>query len=303
MLSFLKTLAAPALGAIGSLIGGKMDRDQAEEQQQRSYDQQKEFAQMGIRWKVADAVAAGLHPLAALGANTTSFSPISVGSSDFGGSLGRMGQDIGRAAEAHLDSNDRRLKDAMVAKAEAEAEHAVLQNTQLKAEIARQSQVGPGIPSVAPWMGQNTGPYVDAPNAASNWKPEVQNIPTSDKIGTTAGPPQALETDYIDPEGYHERLLSKNASEPYESDEFASTERFFNKAYNWGRGALWSFLPDWAVGPGSDAEKDRAAWMQELYEQRDQLPDPGPGHEWRYHARRGKWRRVPNPSGEHRLLY
>ena len=36
---------------------------------------QREFAQSGIQWKVADAKKAGLHPLAALGAQTASASP------------------------------------------------------------------------------------------------------------------------------------------------------------------------------------------------------------------------------------
>lgn len=40
---------------------------------------QKEFAQHGISWRVDDARQAGLHPLAALGAQVTSFSPSFVG--------------------------------------------------------------------------------------------------------------------------------------------------------------------------------------------------------------------------------
>lgn len=38
-------------------------------------DLQKEFAQMGIRWRVDDAKAAGIHPLAAVGASGASYSP------------------------------------------------------------------------------------------------------------------------------------------------------------------------------------------------------------------------------------
>ena len=48
---------------------------------QRNYDMQKEFAQMGIQWRVADAKAAGLHPLAALGAAPAHASPMRVGNS------------------------------------------------------------------------------------------------------------------------------------------------------------------------------------------------------------------------------
>lgn len=38
---------------------------------------QREFAQHGISWKVDDAISAGIHPLAALGADTMSFTPSS----------------------------------------------------------------------------------------------------------------------------------------------------------------------------------------------------------------------------------
>lgn len=41
----------------------------------QNYAMQKEFAQHGIQWKAADARLAGLHPLAALGAQTTAASP------------------------------------------------------------------------------------------------------------------------------------------------------------------------------------------------------------------------------------
>lgn len=74
---------------------------------------QKEFAQHGIRWKVADAQAAGLHPLAAMGAQTTSFSPLSVGAGaeapkmDFSA----LGQDLSRAAKAMASQEERQAVD------------------------------------------------------------------------------------------------------------------------------------------------------------------------------------------------
>lgn len=66
---------------------------------------QKEFAQHGLRWRVDDAVAAGLHPLAALGASGSSFSNVSMplfekdtSARDWSRDVvGRMGQDILRS--------------------------------------------------------------------------------------------------------------------------------------------------------------------------------------------------------------
>lgn len=82
---------------------------------------QREFAQHGVRWKVEDAVAAGLHPLAALGATGASASPSyqafqavnqTVGSSrgNTWRMLGGMGQDVSRAAMAMATPEERAFK-------------------------------------------------------------------------------------------------------------------------------------------------------------------------------------------------
>ena len=55
-----------------SLLGGLIGRKSAKSTNRMNYMLQKEFAQKGIQWKVADAKAAGIHPLAALGAQTHS---------------------------------------------------------------------------------------------------------------------------------------------------------------------------------------------------------------------------------------
>lgn len=88
----------------GGLLGMKSQKDANkanEASQLRQEALQKEFAQSGIQWKVKDAEAAGIHPLYALGANTTSYQPTNVGggATDFG-FLGDAGQNIGRAIDA-----------------------------------------------------------------------------------------------------------------------------------------------------------------------------------------------------------
>lgn len=95
------------LGAAGKLVGGLFDRNdnkRAVDAQERMAAQnialQREFAQNGIQWKAQDARNAGIHPAFAMGANTTSFSPVSIGtapSSNWSSTLGGMGADIGRA--------------------------------------------------------------------------------------------------------------------------------------------------------------------------------------------------------------
>jgi len=87
------------LGAGASILGGLMGNKANEKAAQKQYEQQKEFAQSGIQWKVQDATAAGIHPLYALGANTTSYQPTSVGGPDFS-FVGQAGQNIGRAIDS-----------------------------------------------------------------------------------------------------------------------------------------------------------------------------------------------------------
>lgn len=106
MLDFLKSLAGPLLGAAGSLFGGEKDRDAAAEQAAANTAMQREFATHGIRWRVEDAKAAGLHPLYALQGGGATFTPNPI-ITNFGEQYSRMGQDLGRAATAVLGSSER----------------------------------------------------------------------------------------------------------------------------------------------------------------------------------------------------
>lgn len=89
----------------------------AREQMDRGEDLQREFAQFGIRWKTQDAKAAGLHPLAALGAQTFNASPVTVGanlSTDVGSEFkSRMGQDISRAIDATATIAERQYNETL----------------------------------------------------------------------------------------------------------------------------------------------------------------------------------------------
>lgn len=97
-----------AIGGALGLIGAGQSQASAERLNQLNYEHQKEFAQNGIRWKVADAKAAGLHPLAALGASTASYSPSAViGDSPDYSFLKDMGQGIDRAMDAKATQRER----------------------------------------------------------------------------------------------------------------------------------------------------------------------------------------------------
>lgn len=90
------------IGAGASLLGGLMNSRSADKQMKA----QKQFAQNGIQWRAQDAEKAGISKLYALGANTTSYSPVSTGGG-LGDAIGNAGQDIGRAYDANASQLQR----------------------------------------------------------------------------------------------------------------------------------------------------------------------------------------------------
>lgn len=148
------------MGVLGSLIsagsnllGGLLGQNSQEDALKKQIKLQKEFAQKGIQWKVADAKAAGIHPLYALGANTISYSPSAVGS-DLASGLSAMGQDIGRAVDAVSTSKERAAAAALDA---LQLERAGLENELLRSQITGENiknagQLGPAMPDI-----NNTG--------------------------------------------------------------------------------------------------------------------------------------------------
>lgn len=166
------------ISAGGRVLGGFLDRDTANKNRDQEYRlaqqnmaMQKQFAQEGIRWKVADAKEAGIHPLYALGANTTSFSPVSISggsASNWSDTLGSMGQDISRAVNATRTQGERETgMQEMLHRTQIEG--ARLDNDIKKTELAsriqklRQAGSGPGIPGVVP----EADKYEDRPRLVS----------------------------------------------------------------------------------------------------------------------------------------
>lgn len=134
------------VSAGASLLGGRQNRSYGQDMFAQNAALQREFAQKGIQWKVKDAQQAGVHPLYALGANTHSFSPVSVGNVDSG--LSDAGQHIGRAIEAGMDrptKTQARLNDLKIERGE-------LENQLLRSQIAlaEQPATPPPIPDAFP---------------------------------------------------------------------------------------------------------------------------------------------------------
>lgn len=150
-MAWLGPLISAGASVLGGLIG-KSSADKATSATQASaaanMAMQREFAQHGIRWRVEDAKAAGIHPLYALGAQVTPFSPQAVhfgGDTSMANAVAAAGQDIGRAVDATRTVGERiedRVNRAMQAQ---QLKRMVLENRALELDIQRATN--PPFPS------------------------------------------------------------------------------------------------------------------------------------------------------------
>lgn len=205
--------AAASLGS--SYLSNKASQKNANQQAQL----QKDFAQQGIQWKVADAKAAGVHPLFALGANTHSYSPVSVGS-DYSG-LASAGQQIGRAVDA-TTSPQGKLANLQLALVQSQVEGANLDNDIKRAKLAsdlavRGSGPGRGVP-----LANVTGGYDGQGNAVglqgNNVKIETRRDvadPTNPQYLPGSGPSVGFVKNST---GGYSPVIPPELAESYESD-------------------------------------------------------------------------------------
>ena len=160
----LGSLISAGANLLGGLLG-KSSADSAREAQMQMNAQnialQKEFAQHGIRWKVEDAKAAGIHPIYAIGGSGASFTPVSsnfAADTSLPNALAAAGQDIGRAVNATRTAGER--ADAFTQTMQRlQLEKAGLENDVLRTQIAsatgRLRPNSPGNPPAMPSPGTN----------------------------------------------------------------------------------------------------------------------------------------------------
>lgn len=109
--------------AMGLQVWGDIENRRAQERiNRRNEALQREFAQNGVRWRVADARAAGIHPLAALGMSPTQAQPTAV-SGDPGNAATNLGRNMQDAILQERIANSQ-LNQAYANQANANAERA-----------------------------------------------------------------------------------------------------------------------------------------------------------------------------------
>lgn len=152
-------IAGSIISAGASLLGGAMNQRaqkaannveawNAVQNREMQYD----FARNGITWKVRDAQNAGVSPIYALGAQTNSFSPVSIGTTaatGMGDAISNAGQHLGRAVNATASGPER--ADAFTkATQQLTLENQALQNQLLASQVRISNQAG--MPPTMPTM-------------------------------------------------------------------------------------------------------------------------------------------------------
>lgn len=171
----------PAIAAGASLIGGVLGSSSDASQAQKNREQQREFAQHGIRWRVADARAAGIHPLYALGANVPSYSPVyhsggrtlaqgvAAGGRGAGQAVSRA-QGAQMAREQHAANIETQRAQAMAARASAARDFVAASAASSVGNRAAQAQGVRGDRTLLGTVGEG---YVPGPQSpAQRWEDE-----------------------------------------------------------------------------------------------------------------------------------
>lgn len=131
-MNVLASIGGMALQYLGQNHANQMQQDQANTNTKKDYD----FAQNQIQWRVKDAQKAGIHPLAALGAN-----PITPSATTIGTENPYAGIPEGLKAVSSSIAN-KRLNELQLESLQEDVKGKKLQNERIAAELATTKQAG-----------------------------------------------------------------------------------------------------------------------------------------------------------------
>lgn len=245
-------------GAVGSYLGGVQSAKSAENIAAQNIAQQQTFARHGISWKVQDAMEAGINPLAALGATTSSFSNVVGDTGERGKGLADAASKIGHA----MGSMKTREQEAAEAKMDAlKIRHAELENLYLQTRIAREN--APGRPTgvqphqIVPGQAQSGAQVPFGLSAESLVKGDpMKTLPAAPGAPAVA-PASEPEIQYYDvPGGGKAPYMSKPSATSAQIDfpgmlAWNVRNRLIpTLSTTWGRNA--GLAPPWPPAPGHE---------------------------------------------------
>lgn len=205
------------IGGVGSILGdfGQMDLQHRYDRSaaESNWSKQLQFAKRSIRWKAQDAIKAGLHPLAALGAQTMSYAPTNVGGSN--ANISRSMEKLGQGVGDYIAQKDQREYDKKDRALSLEAKKKQLEILDLEIENYK-------------LKGQDTGVM----------KSGVTTVPAQvtaqEKLGLEKGVhPQ--NRSIVDPEGRHSLVPSNSEAFSLDENPPSAIKKYGRDALDWNQ--------------------------------------------------------------------
>lgn len=269
-----------ALGGAASVglpvLGGVLQAQAADKLQKKDYERQKEFAQNSIAWKVQDAINAGIHPLAALGAAGFSYRPSMIGDNDFG--MSRAGQAIGDIIRRNA-SYDKEVEILSKKLLEGQVKEQNLKNMQMELNNKQQGML------------LNSGGVI----SGQGYSFKVPEIYVKDSEGRTPGLGPGLTQSDMGRFGMVEHY-SEPVSEGLESDTYSNAKMFVLRGIDHAKHLFYYQGPDYMRG-GSDLRNSLRERLRSIQ------PPAGKGYEYRYNPYNGNVYREKMWNGTESLLY
>lgn len=225
------------ISGAANLIGGLFGQHNADRTAQHNAQMQSDFAQWGATWRARDVTRAenetGINRLALLGVPTNSFSNV-VGSNELGDSIGRAGQDIGRAVAAgtakpsRADQLNEELLEAKIANVKADTVRMAATASAIATKLG-QPGTGPGVPLPSE---DPRGPVIQLYQRARDYRTgEIIDIPSE----KAASPLQTIAASPVNA-AMAARTVGDAVSPPYWwSGAFGPAARA-TQDYNWTYG-------------------------------------------------------------------
>lgn len=215
------SIVSGALGAIGGFLGNSSQESmfsQAQALSREQFEYQKALHQNQIQWRVQDALKAGVHPMAALGLSSMSFSPVSSSSMPgYDNWLGEIGQNVDRAIQQGKSAEERkqaqalqdRLMNIQIRKGEADADLAETEASAARYRLQR--EMFPAPPPVNSPVGLISG------QGDSLTITNPSTLDSAIQRGVQAGAPASVRW-MSNPDNSVSRVMSEKAKDATEDD-------------------------------------------------------------------------------------